>query len=268
MGHTLKHGKEVEGAAHSHQDSSGSGNLHSSSTDGDGARPTTLVGEMPLGFLPPPRKFANPGPLGLSAFALTTFVLSLINIKARGLTKPNLVVSLAYGYGGLLQFISGMWEIVMGNTLAATAMASYGGFWIALAIILTPSFEIESALGANSPDYVNSMGFFLIGWFIFTTLILIGTFRSTLVLFMTIFFLDLTFFFLAVGYLHNDHGLPREGWIKAGGWAGIFTAFCAWYGALAGLLDRTNSFFVLPVWPFPWSVQGREQAAKRQREMA
>ena len=109
MGHTLKHGKEVEGAAHSHQDSSGSGNLHSSSTDGDGARPTTLVGEMPLGFLPPPRKFANPGPLGLSAFALTTFVLSLINIKARGLTKPNLVVSLAYGYGGLLQFISGMW---------------------------------------------------------------------------------------------------------------------------------------------------------------
>ena len=50
----------------------------------------------------------------------------------------------------------------MGNTLAATAMASYGGFWIALAIILTPSFEIESALGAKSPDYVNSMGFFLI----------------------------------------------------------------------------------------------------------
>ena len=57
------------------------------------------------------RKFANPAPLGLSAFALTTFVLSLINVRARGLKEQNLVVALAYGYGGLLQVLAGMWYV-------------------------------------------------------------------------------------------------------------------------------------------------------------
>ena len=55
------------------------------------------------------RKFANPAPLGLSAFALTTFVLSLINVGTRGLTAPNIVVALAFGYGGLVQLLAGMW---------------------------------------------------------------------------------------------------------------------------------------------------------------
>jgi uncharacterized protein len=55
------------------------------------------------------RKFANPAPLGLSAFALTTFVLSLINVGTRGITAPNIVVALAFGYGGLVQLLAGMW---------------------------------------------------------------------------------------------------------------------------------------------------------------
>ena len=55
------------------------------------------------------RKFANPAPLGLSAFALTTFVLGLINMGTRNLTAPNLVVGIAYGYGGLVQLLAGMW---------------------------------------------------------------------------------------------------------------------------------------------------------------
>jgi len=57
------------------------------------------------------RKFANPAPLGLSAFALTTFVLSLINVGARDLTEPNIVVALAFGYGGLVQLLAGMWYV-------------------------------------------------------------------------------------------------------------------------------------------------------------
>lgn len=55
------------------------------------------------------RKFANPAPLGLSAFALTTFVLSLINLSTRGVSEPNIVLSLAFGYGGLVQLLAGMW---------------------------------------------------------------------------------------------------------------------------------------------------------------
>ena len=58
---------------------------------------------------PEPRKFANPAPLGLCGFALTTFVLSLINMEARGITTPNIVVASAFGYGGLVQLLSGMW---------------------------------------------------------------------------------------------------------------------------------------------------------------
>lgn len=76
------------------------------------------------------KKIANPAPLGLAAFALTTFVLSLINLGAEGLTEPNLVVALAFGYGGLVQLLAGMWEMAIGNTFGATALSSYGGFWL------------------------------------------------------------------------------------------------------------------------------------------
>ncbi len=62
-------------------------------------------------YAPPSQKFANPAPLGLSAFALTTFVLSLINVKTRHIGAPNLVVALAYGYGGLVQLLAGMWYV-------------------------------------------------------------------------------------------------------------------------------------------------------------
>jgi GPR1/FUN34/yaaH family len=69
-------------------------------------------GEFQPGLhMPQPRKFANPAPLGLSAFALTTFVLSLVNVRARGLDEPNLVLALAYGYGGFVQLLAGMWYV-------------------------------------------------------------------------------------------------------------------------------------------------------------
>ncbi|OQV07000.1 hypothetical protein CLAIMM_11494 [Cladophialophora immunda] len=90
------------------------------------------------------RKFANPAPLGLSAFALTTFVLSLINLEVRGLSEPNIVCSLAFAYGGLVQLLAGMWEMAVGNTFGATALSSYGGFWIAFGIILTPGASPSS----------------------------------------------------------------------------------------------------------------------------
>jgi uncharacterized protein len=132
------------------------------------------------------RKFANPAPLGLCAFALTTFVLSLVNLGARGLNAPNIVVSLAFGYGGLVQLLAGMWyvlaqipfsafpfdgkadffsrEMAVGNTFGATALSSFGGFWISYAIILTPGgFEIiESITKAdNASGVTNSIGFYL-----------------------------------------------------------------------------------------------------------
>jgi uncharacterized protein len=78
---------------------------------GDSARFPAFGGEYQPGLYKPTthRKFANPAPLGLSAFALTTFVLSLINIKVDGVALPEVVTSVAFGYGGLVQLLAGMW---------------------------------------------------------------------------------------------------------------------------------------------------------------
>jgi succinate-acetate transporter protein len=248
---------------------------------GDSARFPAFGGEFQPGLYRPTteRKFANPAPLGLSAFALTTFVLSLINIRARHLTEPNIVVALAYGYGGLVQLLAGMWEMAVGNTFGATALSSYGGFWISFAIVLTPGgFDIVAsyatkdasgaATGAGVDDFTNAFGFFLMGWFIFTFILLMCTLRSTVAFFLLFFTLDMAFLLLAVGYLKATDGAPSVPIIKAGGWFGLFAAFLAWYNAFAGIADDSNSFFVIPVAHFPWSVKGREQRGITKSERA
>jgi succinate-acetate transporter protein len=218
----------------------------------------------------PSRKFGNPAPLGLSAFALTTFVLSLINVGTRSIGEPNLVVALAYGYGGLVQLLAGMWEFAVGNTFGATALSSYGGFWLSFAIILTPGgFEIASTLEANgTAPFHNSFGLYLMGWFIFTFILLICTLRSTVAFFALFFTLDIAFLLLGIGYLQSTEAGPNEGCIKGGGYFGLFAAFLAWYNALAGLADNSNSFFVVPVAHFPWSEKGREARAKTNEHTA
>jgi len=217
-------------------------------------------GEFQPGLhMPQPRKFANPAPLGLSAFALTTFVLSLINVRARGVDEPNLVLALAYGYGGFVQLLAGMWEMAVGNTFGATALSSYGGFWLSFGIILNPSFNIVTALGGGKSDaFLDSMGFFLMGWWIFTTIMLACTLRSTLMFFMLFFWLDMAFLLLGIGYLQHSGGAPMLSCIKAGGWCGLLAAFLAWYNAFAGIADASNSFISIPVIHFPWSDKARE----------
>jgi len=249
------------------------GNPLAHTNTGDSARFPAFGGEFQPGLYRPTtdRKFANPAPLGLSAFALTTFVLSLLNIHTRGLGTPNIVVALAFGYGGLVQLLAGMWEMAIGNTFGATALSSYGGFWLSFAIVLTPGgFNIVDSYSADGVNgFNNAFGFFLAGWFIFTFILLICTLRSTVAFFLIFFFLDFAFLFLSIGYLQaSDAGAPRLSLIKAGGYFGIFSAFMAWYNALAGLADSSNSFFVIPVAHFPWSEKARKArtAEKSERE--
>ncbi|KAG9243651.1 GPR1/FUN34/yaaH family-domain-containing protein [Calycina marina] len=240
---------------------------------GESARFPAFGGEFQPGLYRPTteRKFANPAPLGLSAFALTTFVLSLINVGARGLAAPNIVVSLAFGYGGFVQLLAGMWEMAVGNTFGATALSSYGGFWISVAIILTPGgFEIVDTYTSDTSgpnDFNNAFGIFLIGWWVFTTILLACTLRSTVAFFLLFFFLDLAFLFLAIGHLLSKDGAVNTPCIKTGGYFGIFAALVAWYNAFAGIADDGNSFFVVPVAHFPWSVKGRERRAKTAHEV-
>ncbi|KAL5114968.1 Meiotically up-regulated protein 86 protein [Pleosporales sp. CAS-2024a] len=237
---------------------------HVATNDPD-VRLQAFGGEFQPGLYRAPKSnFANPAPLGLSAFALTTFVLSLINVKTRNIPGPNIVVALAFGYGGLVQLLAGMWEMAVGNTFGATALSSYGGFWLSFAIILTPGgFEIASALEAKSTAaFLNSFGLFLMGWFIFTTLLLLCTLRSTVAFFLLFFTLDMAFMLLGIGYLKHNGKAPNEDCIIAGGAFGLAAAFLAWYNALAGIADSTNSFFVIPVAHFPWSDKGRERRNK------
>jgi len=213
------------------------------------------------------RKFANPGPLGLSAFALTTFVLSLINLRTRDVTQPQIVVGLAFGYGGLVQLLAGMWEMASGNTFAATALSSYGGFWISWAMIESPWSGIVSAYAGDAAALNDALGFYLMGWFIFTFILLLCTMRSTVAFFSLFFTLDLAFLFLALGHLLHTgaNATANLGCQKAGGVFGLLAAFLAWYNAYAGIEDRTNSFVHVRVMHFPWSEKAR---LERQRSHA
>jgi len=248
------------------------GNPLARNTTGDSIRLPAFGGEFQPGTYryEPHRKFANPAPLGLSAFALTTFILSLINMSTAGVTAPNIVVASAFGYGGLVQLLAGMWEMAVGNTFGATALSSFGGFWIAFGITLTPGgFNIiVGGYGGLTPEFLNAFAFFLFGWFIFTFLLLIATLRSTVAFFFLFFTLDLAFLMLGIGYITQSGGVPNPGCIKAGGAFGIIAAFTAWYNALAGILDKSNSFFLIPVFHFPWSEKGREARQKVDNDAA
>src|SRR5437660_6503585 len=176
---------------------------------------------------------ANPAPLGLSAFALTTFVLSSSNAgflfsKAEGATL--IVVGLAIFYGGILQLIAGIQEFRAGNTFGATAFCSYGGFWLAFGAILIPGFGIAAAY-PKSADLHTALGYFLLGWTIFTGLMFLGTLRSNIALILVFGVLFLTFLALAIGELGGGSTFGT-----IGGWLGIVTALLAWYTALAGVL--------------------------------
>ncbi|KAK3711694.1 Meiotically up-regulated protein 86 protein [Vermiconidia calcicola] len=233
---------------------------------GESARLPAFGGEFQPGLykIDPNRKFANPAPLGLCGFALTTFVLSLINLNTRGISEPNIVIGAAFAYGGLCQLLAGMWEMAVGNTFGATALSSYGGFWIGTAIILTPGgFEIIHELELNGPmPFFYSFGFYLMGWFIFTFILLLCTLRSTVAFFLLFFTLDMAFLLLGIAYLLPFEGAPQAGCLKAGGVFGLLAAFLAWYNALAGIADSSNSFFVVPVAHFPWSDKGRQERGK------
>ncbi|KAJ5930926.1 GPR/FUN34 family protein [Penicillium verhagenii] len=215
------------------------------------------------------RKLANPAPLGLCGFALTTFVLGCVNMQVRGITEPNMVVGPAFAYGGFIQILSGMWEMAVGNTFGATALTSYGGFWISLAISFTPGgFGIQKSLveadNGSLGMFYDSLGLFLMGWFIFTFLMLLCTVKSTVIFFSLFLSVDIAFLLLGVGYLtRNAQEEPNAKIIKAGGLFALIAAFLAWWTALAGVADSSNSFFVVPVWHFPWSPKGKESRNKQ-----
>lgn len=127
--------------------------------------------------------------------------------------------------------------MAVGNTFGATALSSYGGFWISYAIVLTPGFAVLEGYGELEQHSV--LGFFLTGWFIFTFLLLLCTLRSTVMFFMLFFTLDLAFLMLACSEYAaaNSAATAALKLGQAGGGFGLLAAFLAWYNAFAGIAD-------------------------------
>ncbi len=191
-------------------------------------------------------KIANPGPLGLSGSALTTLVLSAWNAGILAGADVLLVIGLAVFYGGIAPFSAGMWEFRTGNTFGATASASYGAFWLSFAALLVPGFGI--AFGSKTGPSGAALGWYLLGWAVFTGIMMLGSFRTnggTALVFILLF---ITYILLFLGAF-NGAG-AGEGLTKIGGYTGILTAIAAWYVALAGVLAGVSGGKLnLPVLP-------------------
>lgn len=183
--------------------------------------------------------FADPAALGLGAFALTTFVLSVVNAGLLPATVEPVVLGLALFYGGIAQFAAGVWEFANRNTFGATAFCSYGAFWMAFWFLVR--FTDLSAAGT---DAEKGVAVFLFAWGVFTLYMTIAARRTTLVVFVVFVLLTLTFFALAVGAYAGVTGVTR-----LGGWLGIATALAAWYGSFAIVANFTHRRTLLPVFP-------------------
>jgi succinate-acetate transporter protein len=183
---------------------------------------------------------ADPAPLGLAAFALTTFMLSGHNANF----IPDVFwVGLALFYGGLVQLLAGMWEFRNRNVFGATAFSTYGGFWLALGITVVFLTVTSFAKGVTANnDIANGLAWFLFSFAIFNTYMLLWSTRVNGAVFAVFLTLEITEILLAIGFWMAAHrGVAptgaEVGWIKAGGWAGVVTAATAWY-ASAGLVLR------------------------------
>jgi uncharacterized protein len=182
---------------------------------------------------------ADPAPLGLAAFALTTFVLSSVNAGLLPKTVEGVVFGLALFYGGIVQVFAGLWEFAKGNTFGSTAFCSYGGFWLSFWYLV-----VHVDLSAAGADAKAGVGVFLLGWTIFTVYMTVAAWRTTSALFTVFVLLSLTFLCLAAADLGAGAGLGI-----IGGWLGLLTALGAWYCAFAAVTNATWKRVVLPVGP-------------------
>jgi succinate-acetate transporter protein len=191
--------------------------------------------------LPKVSPIADPAPLGLAAFALTTFVLSCVNAGWLDATVEPVVFGLALAYGGIGQFAAGIWEFAKGNTFGATAFCSYGAFWVAFWWLTTHPKDLS---GASASDAANGVGVFLLAWGIFTLYMTVAATRVSGAVLAVFALLTLTFFLLAIGEFAES-----DGWHKFGGYVGLLTAVAAWYASFAGVTNFTFKRTVLPTAP-------------------
>ncbi len=193
----------------------------------------------PIPTTPAP-SIADPGPLGLAAFAMTTFVLSVFNSGLLTSSLEATVLPLALFYGGGTQLLAGMWEFRKGNTFGALAFSSYGAFWLSFYLYV---HNVAGGFGDNAQAY-KATGLFLLAWTIFTAYMTIAALRTNGAVLAVFVVLTLTFLFLTIGEFAKSTGIHHFG-----GWLGLITAALAWYASFAGVTNSTFGSTVLPTWP-------------------
>ncbi len=182
-------------------------------------------------------KFANAGPLGLCAFALTTFLLSMVNAKLVSKGVEPIVFGTALMFGGIAQVLAGMWAFRAGNTFAGTAFSAYGAFWLSFWALV--QFYVKDIPAAQAG---HAVGLYLIAWALFTAIMFIASFKTTRAVNVVFGLLLVTFLFLGVG---NAGG--HDTVVQWGGYLGLATAAGAAYAALAEVTNETFGRTVLPL---------------------
>jgi len=180
-------------------------------------------------------KTANPGALGLGAFALTTFLLSLINAGIIAPESIGVVLPMAFFYGGLAQVLAGMWEFKSNNIFGATCFTSFGAFWMGLALM-----KVLEAVGIITAVPAAGLACFLVAWGLFTLYATIAATKASKALLALFVSLTITFFLLAAGEFNIYARL-------AGGYLGIIVALIAWYTSAGILINDMFGRKVLPL---------------------
>lgn len=178
-------------------------------------------------------RFSNPAPLGLAGFALTTWLLSMINAGWFSGEAMGMVLAVALAYGGTAQMIAGVMELPRGNTFGATAFVSYGAFWWSFALFVL--FLHDKVPGAF-------VGWYLFMWGVFTFYMWLGSLKSPKALQLIFLALWITFFLLAAGEWTGSAALH-----KAGGYVGLVTALLAFYLSAAEIINDNQGRAVLPI---------------------
>jgi uncharacterized protein len=199
----------------------------------------------------PPTGIADPAPLGLAAFALTTFLLSAINAGWAKYSTGFDWWGFAIAYGGLCQLLAGMWEFRNRNVFGATAFSTYGGFWIGVGLWL---HFIAGPVAATAGVAVDrDLAWILLAFAIFNTYMLIISTQVNMAVFGVFLTLEITEILLFIGnFTVTKAALPPfavglTGLIQAGGYVGVLTALVAWYTSMAGVMNGHKGRVVFPV---------------------
>jgi uncharacterized protein len=202
-----------------------------------------------------PSGIADPAPLGLAAFALTTFLLSAKNANWMTHATGEAFLGYAFGYGGLVQLLAGMWEFRNRNVFGAVAFSTYGGFWIGLGLwfrfVAVPALtaaKTPAALAATWALVNHDLGWILLAFFIFNTYMMILSTQVNLCVFGVFLTLGLTEIILSIaGFLAGSN--PTTGLIQFGGYVGLVTALVAWYTSFALVSRGMTGKLKFPVGP-------------------